>query len=75
VKDVVRLAELPEIGAVPRLVVPFRNVRVPVGEFPCTVAVSVTFCCSSTLVADALSVVVVATGAFTVRDAKPVAGP
>ena len=74
-KDVVKLAEPPEMGAVPRLAVPFINVTVPVAKFPLTVAVRVTCCCSLTLVAEEVSVVVVATGAFTVREAKPVEEP
>ena len=71
--EVLRLAEPPASSAVPRVVAPFRNVTVPVGEFPCTVAVRVNCCCSLTLVAEAASVVVVAAGAWSVSEANPVA--
>jgi hypothetical protein len=74
-KDVVSVAVLPEIVAVPMGMEPFKNVTLPVGVFPCTVAVSITCCCSSMLVAEAVSVVDVAAGAVTDTEAKPVEGP
>jgi hypothetical protein len=70
-KEVVKLAVPFDKVAVPREVVPLRKVTVPEGDVPVTLAVSVMDCCSSTLVADALRLVVVGVGLVTETDVKP----
>ena len=64
--EVVKLAEPPDSGALPSSVLPSRNVTVPVGTIPgtvATVAVKVTVCPSTTALLDAAKVVFVAAGA------------
>ena len=68
-KEALKLAVPPERVAVPRVVEPVRKVIVPEGALPCTVAVSVTCCCSFALVCEAVSVVAVAVGAVSTREA------